>query len=219
MIMKKITTTLLFSFVGLIVFSQVNTALVGEWHNYKEDVVIKVFEVNQTISAKIIWLKSPNDKIGNPKTDLLNPVESLRARSIMGMLMMHDLTYIAGNVWDNGTLYVSEKGKTYSGMVRLKNENTLNIRGYIGFSFFERYSSTWTRILDSDQFIMETIKKENLFTHLRQDLNKIVKLIEDVSLKPAEEIIRKIENENLLIKLQADLSAIIKKIEELKKAE
>ena len=104
-------------------------------------------------------------------------------------------------------------------MMRLKNENTLNIRGYVGFSFFERYSSTWTRVLESDKFTNETVREENLLTQLREDLIDIIKLIENISLKPAEEILQKIEKENLLITLQLDLSKVIKKIEELKKAE
>ena len=219
MIIKKITITLLLSFVGLLAFSQTNADLVGEWYNDKEDVVITIFEVNQTISAKFTWIKSPNDKNGNPKTDLLNPDESLRDRSRIGMLMMYDLTYIAGNIWDNGSLYIPKNGKIYSGMIRLKNENTLNIRGYIGFSFFERYSSTWTRVLDRDKFKNETVGNENLLSQLREDLMDIIKLIENISLKPAEEIFQKIEKENLLIKLQVDLSKVIKKIENIKKAE
>jgi len=219
MIIKKITITLLLSFVGLLAFSQTNADLVGEWYNDKEDVVITIFEVNQTISAKFTWIKSPNDKNGNPKTDLLNPDESLRDRSRIGMLMMYDLTYIAGNIWDNGSLYIPKNGKIYSGMIRLKNENTLNIRGYIGFSFFERYSSTWTRVLDRDKFTNETVGNENLLSQLREDLMDIIKLIENISLKPAEEIFQKIEKENLLIKLQVDLSKVIKKIENIKKAE
>ena len=147
MIIKKITTTLLLSFVGLLAFSQTNADLVGEWYNDKEDVVITIFEVNQTISAKFTWIKSPNDKNGNPKTDLLNPDESLRDISIMGMLVMYNLTYIAGNIWDNGSLYIPEKGKSYSGMMTLKDKNTIDLRGYIGFSFIGR-SSTWTRKLN-----------------------------------------------------------------------
>ena len=180
MIMKKITTTLLFSFVGFLAFSQNNANIVGEWYNDKEDVVITIFEVNQTISAKITWIKSPNDKNGNPKTDLFNPVESLRGRSRMGIIVMYDLTYIAGNIWDNGSLYIPKNGKTYSGMMRLKNENTLNIRGYIGFSFFERYSSNWTRVLDRDKFTNETVGKENLLIKLQLDLSKVIKKIEKI---------------------------------------
>ena len=217
--MKNIILVLLFLAISVFAFAQKNADLIGEWYNDKEDVVITIFEINQSISAKITWMKSPNDEKGNPKTDLLNPDESLRDRSRMGILMMYNLTYIAGNIWDNGSLYIPEKGKIYSGMMRLKNENTLNIRGYIGFSFFERYSSTWTRVLDGDKFRKEPLGVENLLSQLREDLMDIIKLIENISLKPAEEIIQKIEKENLLIKLQVDLSKVIKKIENIKKAE
>ena len=217
--MKNIILTLLFFAISIFAFAQNNTDLLGEWYSSKEDIVITIFEVNETISAKITWMKSPNNEDGIPKTDFLNPDESLRDRSRIGALMMYDLTYIAGNIWDNGSLYITETGKTYSGMMRLKNKNTLNIRGYIGFSFFERYLSTWTRVLDRDQFKNETVGKENLLGQLRQDLMDVISLMENVSLKPAEEILQKIEKENLLIKLQLDLSKVIKKIEKLKKAE
>ena len=56
-------------------------------------------------------------------------------------------------------------------------------------------------------------------SQLRLDLIDIIKLIENISLKPAEEILQKIEEEKLLIKLQLDLSKVIKKIEKIKKAE
>ena len=217
--MKNIILTLLFFAISIFAFAQNNTDLLGEWYSSKEDIVITIFEVNETISAKITWMKSPNNEEGIPKTDFLNPDESLRDRSRIGTLMMYDLTYIAGNIWDNGSLYIPKTGKIYSGMMRLKNENTLNIRGYVGFSFFERYSSTWTRVLESDKFTNETVREENLLTQLRVDLIDIIKLIENISLKPAEEILRKIEKENLLIKLQLDLSKVIKKIEKIKKAE
>ena len=217
--MKNIILTLLFFAISIFAFAQNNTDLIGEWYSIREDIVIKIFEVNETISAKITWMKSPNNEEEIPTTDFLNPDESLRDRSRIGTLMMYDLTYIAGNIWDNGSLYIPKTGKIYSGMMRLKNENTLNIRGYVGFSFFERYSSTWTRVLESDKFTNETVREENLLTQLRVDLIDIIKLIENISLKPAEEILQKIEKENLLITLQLDLSKVIKKIEELKKAE
>ena len=51
------------------------------------------------------------------------------------------------------------------------------------------------------------------------EMGYIIKLIENISLKPAEKILEKVEKENLLIKLQLDLSKVMKKIEELKKAE
>jgi len=217
--MKNIVLILLFLVLSIFASAQTNANLVGQWYNPDDDIVITFFEENETVSGKITWMKFPNDKNGNPKADLLNPDESLRNRSRIGMLMMYDLTHIAGNIWDNGSLYIAEKGKIYSGMMKLKNENTLNIRGYIGFSFFERYSSTWTRVLDGDIFRDEPLGTEFFLSQLRKDLIDIIKLIENISLKPAEKILEKVEKENLLIKLREDLNEIIKKIEELKKAE
>ena len=147
MIMKKITTTLLFSFVGLLAFSQTNADIVGEWYNAEKDAVITLFEENETVSGKITWMESPNDDNGNPKTDPLNPDENLKSRARMGMVMMSGFAYDEDSVWDDGELYDPKKGKTYSGMMTLKDKNTIDLRGYIGFSFIGR-SSTWTRKLN-----------------------------------------------------------------------
>ena len=147
MIMKKITTTLLFSFVGLLAFSQTNADIVGEWYNAEKDAVITLFEENETVSGKITWMESPNDDNGNPKTDPLNPDENLKSRARMGMVMMSGFAYDEDSVWDDGELYDPKKGKTYSGMMTLKDKNTVDLRGYIGFSFIGR-SSTWTRKLN-----------------------------------------------------------------------
>ena len=144
--MKKITT-LIFAFAGLLAFSQTNTDIVGEWYNAEKDAVITLFEEGKTVSGKITWMKFPNDEDGNPKTDPLNPDENLRSRARMGMVMISGFAYDKDNVWDDGELYDPKKGKTYSGMMTLKDENTLDLRGYIGFSFIGR-SSTWTRKLD-----------------------------------------------------------------------
>ena len=145
--MKKIITTLLFAFVGLFAFSQTNAYIVGEWYNAEKDAVITLFEENETVSGKITWMKFPNDDNGNPKTDPLNPDEKLKSRARMGMLMMSGFAYDEDSVWDDGELYDPNKGKAYSGMMTLKDKNTIDLRGYIGFSFIGR-SSTWKRKLD-----------------------------------------------------------------------
>ena len=145
--MKKITTTLLFAFIGLLAFSQTNADIVGEWYNAEKDAVITLFEENETVSGKITWMKFPNDDNGNPKTDPLNPDEKLKSRARMGMVMMSGFAYDEDSIWDEGELYDPKKGKAYSGMMTLKDANTLDLRGYIGFSFIGR-SSTWTRKLD-----------------------------------------------------------------------
>jgi uncharacterized protein (DUF2147 family) len=194
--MKNIILILLFGLSSVFVFGQSNADVVGEWYNAKEDVIITLFEAGQTVSGKITWMKFPNDENGKSKTDTVNSDEKLRGRARIGMVIMSGFTHIAGKMWDNGSLYDYKKGKTYSGMMTLKDANTLNLRGYIGFSFIGRSSSTWTRTLDRYMPIEKTIGKENLLNQLREDLIKVIGILEVVSLKPAKEIINKIEKEN-----------------------
>ena len=140
--------TLFFSFIfSFSVFSQVNQDVIGEWYNAEKDAVITIFEEGSTLSGKITWMLNPNDERGLPKKDPLNPDENLRSRARLGMVMMRDFAHIEGSVWDNGRLYDPKSGKTYTGMITLKDDNTLDLRGYVGFSFIGR-SSTWTRKID-----------------------------------------------------------------------
>ena len=147
MIMKKTITTLILAFFGLLAFSQNNDNIIGEWYNAEKDAVITLFEENETVSGKITWMQFPNDDNGIPKKDPLNPDEKLKSRARMGMIMMSGFTFIKEKIWDDGELYDPKKGKTYSGMMTLKDANTIELRGYIGFSFIGR-SSTWTRKLN-----------------------------------------------------------------------
>ena len=145
--MKKINFTIAFLITSVFLFAQTNADITGEWYNAEKDAVITLFEDDSKISGKITWMKFPNDENGNPKTDPLNPDEDLRSRSRMGMVMMNSFSHIQGKVWDNGKLYDPKKGKTYTGRITLTDSNTLDLRGYIGFSFIGR-SSSWTRKLD-----------------------------------------------------------------------
>ena len=146
--MKNFLCLLSFVLLSYSTYAQNNKNVVGDWYNAEKDAVINIFEAeDQTISGKIIWMLNPNDENGDPKTDPLNPNQDLRKRSRLGMVMMHGFTYVDNNVWDNGKLYDPKKGKTYTGMITLKDANTLDLRGYIGLSFIGR-SSTWTRKLD-----------------------------------------------------------------------
>lgn len=146
--MKNFLCLLSFVLLSYYTYAQNNKSVLGDWYNAEKDAVINIFEAeDQTLSGKIIWMLNPNDENGDPKTDPLNPNQDLRKRSRLGMVMMHGFTYVDNNVWDNGKLYDPKKGKTYTGMITLKDANTLDLRGYIGLSFIGR-SSTWTRKLD-----------------------------------------------------------------------
>ena len=216
---KSVALILLFILSSVFVFGQTNTDLVGRWYNDKKDIEITLFEDGEKISGIITWMKFPNDENGNPKTDFLNPDENLRSRGLLGMTMISSFSHIEGRVWDNGSLYSPKKGKTYSGMMTLKDSETLDLKGYIFLSFIVRTSSTWTRIIDDEIVPKVELRNKPLLIQLKEDCKEMIKIIESISLKPAEEVFQKIEKEKLLIKLQLDLSKVIKKIEKIKKAE
>ena len=48
-------------------------------------------------------------------------------------------------MWSGGTIYDPEEGKTYKCVMKLADENTLNVRGYIGVPAFGR-TVTWLRV-------------------------------------------------------------------------
>ena len=144
--MKKTILAIALSISSISAFAQTNSDIVGEWYNAEKDAIITIYEDGEMVSGKITWMLYPNDDKGNPKTDPLNPDEKLKSRPRMGMVMMSGFTFIKDKVWDDGELYDPKKGKTYSGMMTLKDSNTIDLRGYIGFSFIGR-SSTWTRKL------------------------------------------------------------------------
>ena len=46
--------------------------------------------------------------------------------------------------WSNGDIMDPANGKSYDCIIRLEDQNTLNVRGYLGFSFLGR-SQVWKR--------------------------------------------------------------------------
>ena len=62
---------------------------------------------------------------------------------IKGMVIIKDLKIIDKS-WEDGTILDPKSGKTYSCYVTFEDENTLKVRGYIGFSLLGR-TQKWIR--------------------------------------------------------------------------
>jgi len=89
---------------------------------------------------------SPDDSGKRKPTDRddLNPDPALRDRLLLGLIIMDGLTYAGEGKWKNGRIYDPNSGKTYKCKLSLVDENTLELRGYIGISLLGR-TETWTR--------------------------------------------------------------------------
>ena len=84
-------------------------------------------------------------KPASPKTDTNNPDESLRSVPLKGYRMLKDFEYKGDNEWEDGTIYDPLTGNTYNCTIKMKDKNTLDIRGYIGISTFGR-TDVWKRL-------------------------------------------------------------------------
>lgn len=123
-------------------------AIVGTWKNGEGTGMIKITRNGDKFQGQIVWLQEPNDpETGKPKLDKHHPDKSNHTRQIMGLTNMWGFKYTKAGVWDGGKIYDPKKGSTYDCTIKLKNDNTLEVRGYIGISLIGR-TDTWTRQSD-----------------------------------------------------------------------
>lgn len=114
------------------------SSILGEWTSPKKDSRILIYKNGNTYEGKILW------GTGGPETDVKNPKAELRSRKLVGTVILTGFKYDGGLSWVDGEIYDPREGKTYSCKMKLKSNQTLSIRGYVGISLFGR-SETWTR--------------------------------------------------------------------------
>ena len=117
----------------------------GIWTNAEKKANFEIYKCGDKLCGKIVSLTTPNDASGNPKKDTENPDPKLRSRPRLGLVFMQGFSYDDDNKWDGGKIYNPEDGKTYSCYMKLQSQNTMEVKGYIGFSLIGK-SQTWTRV-------------------------------------------------------------------------
>ena len=132
-------------FARLAAYGQTNPGdrIKGIWLTEKKDGKVEIFRTGNTWSGKLIWGNAILDENGKPKHDVYNPDPKLRSRLLQGMTILTGLEYEDGK-WQNGKIYNSLTGKTYSVVVTLKG-NSLYLRGYIGFQILGK-TTVWERL-------------------------------------------------------------------------
>ena len=142
--MKK-SAFFLFYIISTLILSQEND-ICGKWLEEKKQSHIEIYKTQGNhYEGKIVWLAEPLDENGNMKKDNKNPDTQLRSQTIDGLVIVKDLKYLKNDEWGKGSIYDARSGKTYSLNAKLKDQNTLFMRGYLGFSLIGR-TTTWTRV-------------------------------------------------------------------------
>lgn len=146
------TTTKSFSvlFFLMLIFSftleDEGDRLVGVWAPSNGKARVKVEKIGNKYYGKIVWLREPIDPVTQlPKVDKNNPDASMQNVPLKGYRLLKDFIYSGKNEWTEGTIYDPENGSTYSCLITMKDNNTLDIRGYIGLKALGR-TDVWKRL-------------------------------------------------------------------------
>lgn len=121
-------------------------ALIGVWEPSNGKARVKIDKIGNKYFGKIVWLREPEDpETGKPKLDKNNPDKSMQNVPLRGYRMLKDFVYQGDGEWIDGTIYDPESGSTYSCVIKLKDENTLDIRGYVGVKVLGR-TDVWKKL-------------------------------------------------------------------------
>ncbi len=122
---------------------QTNTVQ-GTWVNIDDETGVKKSEItlyveNGKLYGKIERLLLPEDQ--GKVCEKCKGKE--KNQPIEGLIIVKGLVK-DGEVWTDGKILDPANGKSYDCTIKLDDSNTLNVRGYLGFSFIGR-SQVWKR--------------------------------------------------------------------------
>lgn len=122
---------------------QTNTVQ-GTWVNIDDETGVEKSEItlyveNGKLYGKIERLLLPEDQ--GKVCEKCKGKE--KNQPIEGLIIVKGLVK-DGEVWTDGKILDPANGKSYDCTIKLDDSNTLNVRGYLGFSFIGR-SQVWKR--------------------------------------------------------------------------
>ena len=112
--------------------------ILGVWNFAKNEGTIQIYTEANKFFGKILSGNEPE------RLDTKNPDPKLRSQKLIGSVILKNFSFNGKDKWEDGTIYDPNSGKLYSCNIRLKDNKTLEVRGYIGISLFGR-TEIWTR--------------------------------------------------------------------------
>lgn len=140
---RKIILTCYFTLI-VISFTEAQT-IFGKWYSIDEDTkkkesIIEIYKKEGKAYAKIVSILDES-KRGNVCSKC---EDSRKNKPIAGMNILTGLKK-KDDEWSGGKILDPKNGKEYKCYIKLLNENTLKVRGYLGFSMLGR-TVIWKRV-------------------------------------------------------------------------
>lgn len=119
--MKKLFSLILLTLTtSVLCFAQSNSDdILGVWISETGKAHVRVDKINGQYFGRIIWLREPIE-FGKPKLDKNNSDKIKKTAPMMGLRLLNFFKFDGDGVWNEGTIYDPENGKTYSCKITMK---------------------------------------------------------------------------------------------------
>ena len=103
----------------------------GTWLDHTGQGAVEIRPCGETMCGRVVWLKNPMHK-------------SRSGRPICGAQILGNLHRGDPNTWSSGWIYNPEDEERFSAEIKLENDNTLLVTGYLGIKLLGE-TFTWKR--------------------------------------------------------------------------
>jgi uncharacterized protein (DUF2147 family) len=103
----------------------------GTWIDHTGQGAVEIRACGELMCGRVIWLKNPAHR-------------SRTGRLICGTQILGDLRRQEANTWSAGWIYNPEDEERFSAEIKLQNDNTLLVTGYLGIKLLGE-TFTWKR--------------------------------------------------------------------------
>lgn len=141
--MKTLITSAVFLLFSLFIYAQ---SPIGIWKTIddetgKEKSYVEIYKTdNDKLEGKVVKILTP----GREDRKCTACKGDKKDKPINGLVIIRDIEK-DGDSWKNGYILDPENGKEYKCKMTLQDKNTLDVRGFIGFSLIGR-TQTWHRV-------------------------------------------------------------------------
>jgi len=117
----------------------------GFWMDSDGEVLLQIGRCGNTRCGRVAWLRKPRGPDGGPLRDFRNPDPRLKSRFVCGMVVVSGFKKQRDGSWGDGTVYVPDKGMSFSGEAQVLGPNHVKVSGYVLLPIFGS-SEVWTRV-------------------------------------------------------------------------
>lgn len=102
----------------------------GVWLTPGGNSHVEIAPCGDKLCGRIVWLKKPKNKKGEPLRDARNAEKALRSRPILGLPLLTGFPQEpTDGVWDDGKIYSPKTGKTFRSEMEMNDRDTLKVSG------------------------------------------------------------------------------------------